>query len=114
MVTERAFRRLAEEVQAGRRSPDALVERLRRLPFDNLGFARLDTHRRLRRGLPEVVLGTGKSPAQLRRIASSLLDAGELVLITRLDAHLFHQLDILGAIANQKNMTYSFRSLCSR
>jgi len=65
-----------------------------RTPFvDNLGFARLDLHRRHRRGVPEIVLGEGKTPQQLTAIARRLSRAGELVLITRLspEAYAFMQ-----------------------
>jgi hypothetical protein len=79
-------------VRNGGRTPHALLEELRRLPFDNLGFARLDTHRRLRRGLPEIILGEGKTVAQLTRIARRLLDARELLLITRLSPGAFGEL----------------------
>ena len=92
MLDERRLRRWMGDVRHGRSSPRALVEELRRLPFDNLGFARLDTHRRLRRGVPEIVFGSGKSPQQLLRIVRRLLQHGELVLITHLDPHAFTEL----------------------
>lgn len=72
-----------QDVRGGRRSPRALVEELRRLPFDNLGFAKLDTHRSLRRGLPEVIFGEGKTPAHLRQLIRRLARHGEPVLVTR-------------------------------
>jgi hypothetical protein len=62
---------------------------LRQWPVDNLGFARLDTHRRLRRGVPEVIFGEGKTPRQLLGIIRRLRGAKELLLITRLDPELF-------------------------
>ena len=63
---------------------------LRRFPIDNLGFARLDTHRRLRRGLPEIIFGEGKPPHQLIRIIQRLRQSDELVLVTRLPLGLFN------------------------
>jgi NCAIR mutase (PurE)-related protein len=57
--------------------------------FHDLGFARLDTHRRARRGVPEIVLGEGKTPAQLIRIVRRLLPLDELLMVTRLDASAF-------------------------
>ena len=57
--------------------------------FENLGFARLDTHRRLRRGVPEIVLGEGKTPSQLIRILRRLLRSDDLVLVTRLEISVF-------------------------
>lgn len=92
MVNEAALRRWVREVRNGRVSPQALVETLRRLPFDDIGVARLDTHRELRRGLPEVILGQGKSPQQLLRITRRLLSAGDPVLITRLDHAIFQEI----------------------
>ena len=92
MVDERRLRHWMREVRRGRRTPRALIDELRRLPFDNLGFARLDTHRRLRRGLPEIVFGDGKTPQQLTRIVRRLIQVGELVLVTRLDPHAFGQM----------------------
>ena len=57
--------------------------------FEDLGFARLDTHRRMRRGIPEIVLGEGKTPPQLIRIVRRLLHTDDLVLVTRLDISAF-------------------------
>ena len=92
MVNERVLRRWVREVRAGRRAPQALVEELRRLPFDHIGGARLDTHRSLRRGVPEIIFGDGKSPRQLIQIVQHLRRAGELILVTRLDPHLFRDI----------------------
>jgi NCAIR mutase (PurE)-related protein len=64
-------------------SQDDLVETLAKLPYQTLGDARVDTHRALRTGFPEAVLGTGKTPDQIERIVRVLLDAGGNVLVTR-------------------------------
>lgn len=69
-----------------------MIERLKQLPFDNVGFARLDTHRRLRRGLPEIIFCQGKTPAQLITILRRLLQAGELVFLTRLEPGTFEEI----------------------
>ena len=77
---------LLTSVSIGRISTDEAAERLRSLPFRDLGFARVDTHRELRQGGPEVVLGAGKTPGQAAAIASALADAGaSSVLVTRAD-----------------------------
>ena len=89
MITERRLQRWLREARNGHRTPRALVETLRRLPFEHLGAARLDTHRRLRRGVPEIIFGEGKTPPQIAAIARRLLETGELVLVTRLDADVF-------------------------
>ncbi len=74
---------LLESFARGDLLRDELVETLARLPFEALGDARVDTHRALRTGVPEVVLGTGKSADQLARIVAVLRAAGGDVLVTR-------------------------------
>ena len=80
--------RLAEllaELARGELGVDAALDRLRALPFEDLGFARLDHHRELRNGFGEVVFGAGKSPDELAAIVARLVDASGRVLVTRLD-----------------------------
>src|SRR6267143_1849432 len=60
-----------------------LLEMLRARPFEDLGFARVDHHRALRQGFPEVVLGLGKTPAQIAAIAAEIVRRGSTLLITR-------------------------------
>jgi len=76
---------LLEEVRAGRLSIAEAMERLRHLPFENLGFARVDHHRALRQGFPEVVFAQGKDLDQLKGILGSLSTRSEQILMTRLD-----------------------------
>jgi len=78
-----SIRKLLEEVRAGKLSPDEGVERLRHLPFEDLGFAKIDHHRALRAGMPEVVFGPGKTPAQVAAIFRRLAKHGNNVLATR-------------------------------
>ncbi|HEY1271535.1 MAG TPA: nickel pincer cofactor biosynthesis protein LarB [Terriglobales bacterium] len=78
-----SIRKLFEQVRTGALSPDDAVEHLRHLPFEDLGFARLDTHRHLRTGMPEVIFGQGKTPAQLAAIFARLAKHGGNVLATR-------------------------------
>jgi pyridinium-3,5-biscarboxylic acid mononucleotide synthase len=73
---------------------DALAE-LRHLPFEDLGFARLDHHRALRQGLPEVIFGQGKTASQIATLANRLHAAGSNVLVTRLSA------DVAAAVLEQ-------------
>jgi len=71
-------------VRSGALAPDDAVARLRRLPFADLGFARVDHHRPLRQGLPEAVYGPGKSPEHCAEIVAELLtEPGGPVLLTR-------------------------------
>ena len=72
------------EVQAGRLTVDAALERLRTLPFDDLGFAQVDHHRHLRQGFPEVVFAAGKSLEQLKGILTALSQRSQHILVTRL------------------------------
>jgi len=75
---------LLRAVRDGRTTPEAAAERLATLPFEDLGgFARLDHHRALRRGFPEVVFGGGKSDEQVAAIAQSVAARGQNVLVTR-------------------------------
>ena len=85
-MDDETVRQLLDDVRAGRLDPDDAVARLRRLPVADLGFARVDTHRALRQGVPEVVMAEGKSPEQVAEIVTVLLeDDGAPVLVTRLD-----------------------------
>lgn len=77
------LRALLEAVRRGQTSPDEAMERLRILPFEDLGFASLDHHRALRRGFPEVVLCQGKSPAQVAAIIVRLAANYAVVMATR-------------------------------
>ncbi len=77
---------MLEEVRAGSVTPDQAYQRLRDLPFKDLGFAHVDHHRMLRHGQPEVILGEPKTVDQIASIATELLRAGQNVLVTRLDA----------------------------
>src|SRR5436309_7408157 len=60
-----------------------LMEALRARPFEDLGFARVDHHRTIRQGFPEVVLGLGKTPAQIAGIANEIVRRGSTLLVTR-------------------------------
>src|SRR6202050_4619268 len=82
-MNSQALRKLFDEVKKKRLSPDEAVERLRHLPFEDLGFAKLDHHRSLRVGMPEVIFGQGKTPAQMAQIFSRLAQHGGNILATR-------------------------------
>src|SRR5262249_16612788 len=78
---------LLEQVARGALDPDTareqLLDVLRARPYEDLGFARVDHHRSLRQGFPEVVLGLGKTPAQIAAIAVEIVGRGLTLLITR-------------------------------
>jgi NCAIR mutase (PurE)-related protein len=85
-MDERALRRLLSRVRRGELPISAALKLLKDLPFVELGFATLDTHRKLRVGFPEVVLGEMKPAEQLAAIVQALRDRGQSVLVTRLSA----------------------------
>lgn len=82
----RDLRKLLEEVRDGRTSPEQAAEKLKSLPFEDLGFAKLDHHRALRRGFGEVVYGGGKSDEQVVAIVEHIVAQGQNALVTRTSA----------------------------
>src|SRR5258708_1989849 len=79
------MRTLFEQVRTGAVDIDVAMGRMRHMPFEDLGFAKVDHHRALRHGLPEVILAKGKTPEQVAAIAERLLANAQNVLITRAD-----------------------------
>jgi NCAIR mutase (PurE)-related protein len=82
-VTSSDLKKLFAAVKRGEISPDDAVARMRHMPFEDLGFAKVDHHRTLRTGMPEVIFGPGKSPAHFAGIFSKLAGRGTNVLATR-------------------------------
>jgi NCAIR mutase (PurE)-related protein len=86
-MTRHELRTLLERVHASELTPEAaldlVLQFLRHAPFEDLGFARVDHHRRLRQGFPEVVFGPGKTPDQIAAIAERITAAGHSLLVTR-------------------------------
>ncbi|HLJ28352.1 MAG TPA: nickel pincer cofactor biosynthesis protein LarB [Candidatus Angelobacter sp.] len=80
------LRKLFQQVKSGRISADEAVSRLRHLPFEDLGFAKVDHHRTLRTGLPEVIFSQGKTPQQVAGIFKRMAAHGGNVLATRAEA----------------------------
>src|SRR5947207_7290046 len=84
--------KILESVQSGKVSPAAATERLKHLPFEDLGFAKVDHHRALRQGYAEVVFGKGKTPAQVAEIVRALAhhkSSRQNILVTRADEKIF-------------------------
>jgi NCAIR mutase (PurE)-related protein len=106
---------LLDDVAAGRLSaPDAermLLDALRAQPFADLGFARVDHHRAVRQGFPEVVLGLGKTPAQIAAIATEIVDRGSTLLVTRAGPEAF---DAVRAVVPQATYHGEARSITCR
>ncbi len=82
-MTEEQIRKILEEHKAGGLSLDDALRRLRKLPFEDLGFANVDHHRSLRQGFPEVIFGSGKTVDQVARIVESMYKQDHNILITR-------------------------------
>jgi len=84
--------KILEALEAGKLAPEQAMERLKHLPFEDLGFAKLDHHRSLRQGFAEVVFGKGKTPQQVAEIVSAMLakkGTRHNILVTRADAKIF-------------------------
>jgi NCAIR mutase (PurE)-related protein len=85
-MNQEQLRALLQGVRDGATDVDTALDRMRHLPFEDLGFAKIDHHRALRQGMPEVVFAKGKTPEQVAEIASRLAARSPNVLITRADA----------------------------
>jgi pyridinium-3,5-biscarboxylic acid mononucleotide synthase len=91
-MNERELEKLLELVRARELTPAKAAERLKHLPFEDLGFAKVDHHRALRQGFAEVIFGNGKSPQQVVEIVRSMLshrDSKHNILVTRADEKIF-------------------------
>ena len=84
-----ALLQLLAELQAGTRSSESVADKLTNLSFEDIGFAKIDHHRSLRSGMPEVVFAAGKTPAQTAAILSRIHATGVPALATRADAAAF-------------------------
>ena len=90
-MTREAIAKLLAQVRRGRVSVDEALERLRDMPYENLGYARIDHHRPLRQGMPEVIFGRGKTPEQIENLVRRMMRHGHNVLVTRTDAGVFER-----------------------
>jgi NCAIR mutase (PurE)-related protein len=84
--------KILEEIHAGILSPSAAAERLKHLPFEDIGFAKVDHHRALRQGYAEVIFGKGKTPTQVAEIVRAMISkkaSRHNILVTRADAKSF-------------------------
>lgn len=95
-MNEESLRNLLAQFQQGQIDLDLTVKQLKNLPFEDLGFARVDHHRELRKGYPETIFSQGKTPEQVKLITEKLLANGSNILITRAEPDVFdacYQLD---------------------
>lgn len=80
------LKEMLEAVASGGLSTEAALDRLRALPFEDIGFAKVDHHRDLRQGHPEAIFGAGKTPEQVLQIVARMRDKGSNILVTRCPA----------------------------
>jgi NCAIR mutase (PurE)-related protein len=84
-MDQEQLRALFEQVRTGETNIEAAMVRMRHMPFEDLGFAKIDHHRALRHGMPEVIFAKGKTAEQVLAIAERILEQSQNVLITRAD-----------------------------
>ena len=114
-MDEAAVRRLLDDVRSGARSADDAVAELRRLPFVDLGFARVDHHRALRQGRAEAVYGPGKTPAHCAAIVAELLRADDgPVVLTRANDEQIEAATATNADATVRGSTVVWRPAAPR
>jgi len=90
-LTAEGITRILRRVRRGSLSVEKAVDHLRDLPYEDLGYAKIDHHRSLRQGFPEVIFGRGKSPEQVEGVVRRMLPRGHNILVTRGDAVLFER-----------------------
>ena len=90
---------LLEDVKHGQIEIGVALQSLRHLPFEDLGFSKIDHHRQLRKGFPEVIFCQGKTTTQVKEISKRILDAGEPLLATRATSEMYKAVKTLHADA---------------
>ena len=91
-MTAEEVTKLLQQVRRGKLGVADAVERLRHLPYEDLGYAKIDHHRALRQGFPEVIFARGKTLAQVEAVVRRMLTSRANILITRGDAALYERL----------------------
>ena len=98
-MTEAEIRKILGSVRSGQTSIGEAMEKLKHLPYENLGFARIDHHRSIRQGFPEVIFGRGKTAKQIISIVEKMLARNHNILVTRTDEKVFRQIKRLTPLA---------------
>jgi NCAIR mutase (PurE)-related protein len=93
-VDEVSLKELLEAFKRGEKDVDDVIQTVRRLPFEDIGFAKVDHHRALRTGFPEVVYGSGKSDEQILAIAEEIIKKGHNFFVSRCGAETGHKLGV--------------------
>jgi pyridinium-3,5-biscarboxylic acid mononucleotide synthase len=94
-MNRKSILELLQKIAAGEMTPDQGVERFQHLPFEDLGYARVDHHRTLRHGFPEVIFGLGKTPEHVAGIVRSLLPQKSNILITRCSPEIYRKVRVV-------------------
>ncbi len=92
-MNKKQLQELLYSVRDGKLEISDAIHALSDLPFKDLGFARIDNHREIRTGYPEVIFGQGKTPAQVKKIVKFLLSRGNNILATRVNADIFEEVN---------------------
>jgi pyridinium-3,5-biscarboxylic acid mononucleotide synthase len=103
---------LLNEVREGRTEVNEALARLRDMPFEDIGFAKVDHHRALRTGMPEVIFSAGKTPAQVAQIFARMAQHGGNVLATRASAEMFRAVRELESFGAQHRAEYHETARC--
>ncbi len=98
-MNQEKLRALLEDFKADKCSLDDALARLKHLPFEDIGFARIDHHRNIRQGFPEVIFGMGKTSEQIAAIAERILKVDNNVLVTRTTIEAYETIQQIAADA---------------
>jgi NCAIR mutase (PurE)-related protein len=103
------LKEVLEKVRAGELTPAKALDELEGFPYCDLEFAKVDHHRELAKGTPEIVFGLGKTPAQIARIAREILKKGSNLLVTRVEPQAWSKIraGLPGAVYNEAARTVS-------
>lgn len=91
-MNEPMLRQLLEALQRGEATPDQVVDKLRHLPYEDLGFARVDHHRALRHGFPEVIFALGKTAEEVTAVAGRILTRSANLLVTHATPEMYERM----------------------
>lgn len=89
MMTQEVIQEILKQTGSQKLSPEKAFSKLKNLSYESLEFAKVDHHRLIRKGLPEVIFAPGKTPAQLKKIIAAVLKSKQPLLVTRLDEKLY-------------------------
>ncbi len=91
-MNEENLKKIIKDIKEGSLSEEKALENLKKLPYLDMGYARVDLHRQIRTGYPEVVFGEGKSALQIKEIASRIYENHGSVLVTRIDGEKYEKI----------------------